>query len=44
MYAYNEQGLLHYIDQLDSRRGAGDRCDEDLQQVKAFLAGEQGSI
>jgi len=42
MYAYNEQGLLHYIDQLDSRRGADDRCAEDLQQVKVFLAAEQG--
>lgn len=40
MYAYNEQGLLNYIDQLDSRRGSEDRCSEDLQQVKAYLAAE----
>lgn len=41
MYAYNEQGLQHYIDQLDSRRGTANRCAEDLQQVKDFLAAEQ---
>jgi len=44
MYAYNEQGLLHYIDQLDSRRGPDDRCAEDVLQVKAFLAVEQTKV
>lgn len=37
MYAYNEVGLLHYIDVLDSRRGHRDRDPGDLAQVKAFL-------
>jgi len=40
LYAYNERGLLNYIDQLDSRRGTADRCVKELQQVKVFLAAE----
>ncbi len=40
-YAFNEIGLLNYIDTLDSRRGHEDRDDEDLQAVKAFIAQEQ---
>ena len=41
LYAFNEEGLLSYIDQLDSRRGREDRCPQDLAEVKAFLAAEQ---
>ena len=41
MYAFNEPGLLNYIDQLDSRRGQHDRCAEDLAEVKVFMAQEQ---
>ncbi|OUS24747.1 hypothetical protein A9Q99_23420 [Gammaproteobacteria bacterium 45_16_T64] len=37
MYAYNETGLLHYIDILDSRRGSDHRCDTDRQEVIDFL-------
>lgn len=37
MYAYNETGLLHYIDTLDSRRGTDNRCEKDKQQVTQFL-------
>ncbi len=44
MYAFNEQGLLYYIDQLDSRRGQQHRCPEDLAEVKAFLSREGRSI
>ena len=40
MYAFNEMGLLHYIDELDSRRGDTFRCNESLQQVQAFLQPE----
>jgi len=40
MYAYNETGLLHYIDQLDSRRGTEHRCPRDRAEVEAFLAAE----
>ena len=38
MYAYNEVGLLHYIDQLDSRRGPAHRDALDEAQTRAFLA------
>lgn len=41
MYAFNEVGLLHYIDTLDSRRGDADRCARDRAEVEAFLRGEQ---
>lgn len=41
MYAYNEMGLLHYIDQLDSRRGMQHRDPVDQAQVEAFLAAER---
>jgi hypothetical protein len=37
MYAFNEVGLLNYIDQLDSRRGQQWRDHEDLAAVRAFL-------
>lgn len=40
MYAFNEVGLLHYIDTLDSRRGEEGRDREDLQAVADFLAQE----
>lgn len=38
MYAYNEMGLLQYMDSLDSRRGEADRDPIDLAEVKTFLA------
>lgn len=41
MYAFNEVGLLQYIDSLDERRGQADRCAEDLAEVKRFLAAER---
>ncbi len=40
MYAFNEVGLLQYIDSLDERRGQTDRCAEDLAEVKRFMAEE----
>jgi hypothetical protein len=42
MYAFNEIGLLNYIDQLDSRRGNEGRDVRDLQEVQAFLAHRRG--
>ena len=41
MYAFNEVGLLHYIDTLDSRRGGGHRDAADRAEVEAFLAEER---
>lgn len=41
MYAFNEVGLLHYIDVLDSRRGLHHRDPEDEAQVRDFLAEER---
>lgn len=43
MYAYNEVGLLHYIDSLDIRRGPEDRDPMDLAQVQDFLRQEQAT-
>jgi hypothetical protein len=43
MYSYNELGLLHYIDVLDSRRGNEHRDAADLAAVKQFMAGESRS-
>lgn len=40
MYAFNEEGLLHYIDELDIRRGDEGRDPEDAAQVRAFMADE----
>ena len=40
MYAYNEVGLVHYIDTLDSRRGRHDRDAAEVERVKAFMAAE----
>ena len=39
MYAFNEIGLLHYIDELDIRRGNEDKDSDDLAAVKEFMAG-----
>lgn len=39
-YAFNEPGLINYIDVLDSRRGNEDRDAVDLEEVKAFMAQE----
>lgn len=41
MYAFNEMGLLHYIDTLDERRGGHDRHAKDLAETQAFMASEQ---
>lgn len=41
-YAFNEIGLLHYIEQLDSRRGEHDRDSDDLAIMQAFLQNERG--
>ena len=40
MYSYNELGLLHYIDVLDSRRGNDHRDATDLTAVKQFMERE----
>lgn len=41
MYAYNEIGLLHYIDSMDSRRGQAHKDASELAQIKAFMAQEK---
>ena len=40
LYAFNEPGLLHYIDSLDSRRGNAHRDANDQREVEEFLASE----
>ena len=40
MYAFNEVGLLHYIDQMDSRRGDEHRDAQARQRVAEFMARE----
>lgn len=40
MHAFNEVGLMHYIDTLDERRGTQDRDAEDLAITRAFMAAE----
>lgn len=40
MYAFNEVGLLHYIDRLDSRRGGADRDDTEKHQILEFMQKE----
>ncbi len=40
MYAFNEVGLLNYMDMLDSRRGPEYRDSEEAQQVQAFMLEE----
>lgn len=37
MYAFNEIGLLHYMEQLDSRRGTAWRDENDKQQVLHYF-------
>lgn len=41
MYAFNEVGLLNYIDMLDERRGPDHRDATVLNNVKSFLEQEQ---
>ena len=41
MYAFNEVGLLHYLDALDSRRGTAHRDADDEADVREFLAQER---
>jgi hypothetical protein len=41
MYAFNEVGLLNYIDILDSQRGNEYKDVHDLEDVKTFLAQER---
>jgi hypothetical protein len=41
MYAFNEVGLLHYIDTLDERRGVHDRDSAEQADVAAFMAQER---
>lgn len=40
-YAYNEVGLLNYLDSLDIRRGTADLDATDRAEVEAFLARER---
>jgi hypothetical protein len=37
MYAFNEVGLLHYIDSLDSRRGDEGRDEKAVAEVAKFI-------
>jgi hypothetical protein len=41
MYAFNEPGLLQYIDMLDSKRGTADRNADEVEQVRRWLAEER---
>jgi hypothetical protein len=41
MYAFNETGLLHYIDAMDERRGEHDRDAEEREAVKTFMTTER---
>ena len=40
MYAFNEVGLLNYIDVMDSRRGTGDRNADECEELRRFLDSE----
>jgi hypothetical protein len=40
MYAFNEIGLLNYIDTLDIHRGEADKNQAEAEQVRAFLQQE----
>lgn len=41
IYAFNEIGLLNYIDTMDERRGQQDRDAANLAEVKAFMENEE---
>ncbi len=41
MYAFNEVGLLNYIDLLDSRRGPEHRVGAEMAVVRAFMDAER---
>ena len=41
MYAFNEVGLLNYIDQLDEQRGQENRCEQNKEAVSAFMQQEK---
>lgn len=41
MYAFNEVGLMQYIDTIDERRGANNRCETQKQAVLNFMQREQ---
>jgi len=41
LYAFNEQGLLHYIDTIDSRRGNEDKNEQDKAEMLHFMNMEQ---
>lgn len=41
MYAYNEIGLLHYLDTMDERRGEQDRDTAEQREIAAFMQAEQ---
>ena len=40
MYAFNEVGLLNYIDVMDSRRDTGDRNADECEELRRFLDSE----
>lgn len=40
MYAFNEVGLMHYMDQLDSRRGQQHRDEQERLEIAAFMQQE----
>jgi hypothetical protein len=41
MYAFNEIGLLNYIDTMDERRGMQDRDEQDKTEVENFISEER---
>lgn len=41
MYAFNEIGLLNYIDTLDERRGEHDRDVQEMAEVATFMSKER---
>lgn len=41
MYAFNETGLLNYIDVMDERRGEQDRDAQEMAEVAAFMTAER---
>ena len=41
MYAFNEVGLMQYIDTIDERRGADHRCEVEKQAIYQFMQNER---
>ena len=41
MFAFNEIGLMQYIDTIDEQRGQSHRCDKEKQSVLNFMKNER---